>query len=369
MSNLAMIKTTNSATDQSSPRPKFLGDDERWEAVSQRDPAADGAFYYAVATTGVYCRPSCAARLPHRENVSYHASRADAERAGFRPCKRCRPDQPALAGRHAEAVRGACRLIEEADEMPSLDALAQGAGMSRFHFHRVFKAVTGVTPKAYGEEHRARRVRSALTCEGTVTAALYGAGFNSSGRFYATSSELLGMTPKQFRAGGSGIAIRFAVGECSLGSILVAATDKGVCAIELGDNPEELVRGFQDRFPKACLIGDDQKFERQVAKVVGLVEAPACGLDLPLDIRGTAFQQRVWRALRAIPTGSTASYTEIAKRIGAPRAVRAVAHACAANAIAIAIPCHRVVRSDGSLSGYRWGVERKRALLAREQAS
>jgi AraC family transcriptional regulator of adaptative response/methylated-DNA-[protein]-cysteine methyltransferase len=233
----------------------------------------------------------------------------------------------------------------------------------------VFRATTGVTPRAYAAAHRARRVRDELSRSSTVTEAIYGAGFNSSGRFYATSSEVLGMTPSDFRAGGSGTAIRFAVGECSLGSILVAATDRGVCAILLGDAPEPLVRDLQDRFPRARLIGGDRDFEQLVARVVGLVEAPALGLDLPLDVRGTAFQQRVWRALRAIPAGSTATYTQIAERLGAARAVRAVARACAANAIAVAIPCHRVVRSDGGLSGYRWGVARKRALLAREAAS
>jgi AraC family transcriptional regulator of adaptative response/methylated-DNA-[protein]-cysteine methyltransferase len=301
--------------------------------------------------------------------VSFHRTCADAERAGFRPCKRCRPNEPALADRRAGAVRNACRLIEEAEEMPSLAALAQAAGLSRFHFHRVFRAVTGLTPKAYAEAHRGKRLREALVSRDTITAALYGAGFNSNSRLYAASSELLGMTPTQFRAGGDGSVIRFALGECSLGAILVAMTDKGVCAIELGDDPEELVRELQDRFPNATLIGGDQKFEQQVAKVVGFIEAPSHGLDLPLDIRGTAFQQRVWQALRAIPAGSTASYTEIAKRIGRPKAVRAVAQACASNAIAVAIPCHRVVRSDGSISGYYWGVERKRALLARERAA
>jgi AraC family transcriptional regulator of adaptative response/methylated-DNA-[protein]-cysteine methyltransferase len=369
MSSLAMTNMTN----RENPRPRFVSDDERWQAVRARNPAADGAFYYAVQTTGVYCRPGCPARLPRRENASFHNTCADAERAGFRPCKRCRPNEPTLADRHGVTVRRACRLIEEAQAesqaMPSLDALAQAAGMSRFHFHRVFKALTGVTPKGYGDAYRARRVRNALAHDGTVTAALYGAGFNSSSRFYAASSELLGMTPTQLRAGGDGIVIHFAVGECSLGSILVAATDKGVCAIELGDDPEDLLRELQDRFPNARLIGGDQKFEQQVAKVVGFIEAPGHGLDLPLDIRGTAFQQRVWKAIRGIPTGSTASYAEIARRIGAPKAVRAVAQACASNAIALAIPCHRVVRSDGSTSGYRWGVARKRELLAREQAS
>jgi len=360
---LAMTTTTDRTL------ATFIGDDERWEAVKRRDRDADGAFYYSVLTTGVYCRPTCAARLPRRENVGFHATCADAERAGFRPRKRCRPNEAALAERQAAAVAKACRSIEQAEEAPSLDTLAETAGMSRFHFHRVFKAQTGVTPKAYADAHRAERVRAELAQSDTVTAAIYGAGFNSNGRFYATSFDLLGMTPTEFRAGGTGAAIRFAVGECSLGSILVAATPKGICAISLGDDPDALVRGLQDRFPKAQLIGGDKAFERLVAGVVGFVEAPAQGLDLPLDLRGTAFQQRVWQALRKIPAGTTATYTEIARRIGRPKAVRAVAQACAGNAIAVAIPCHRVVRLDGSLSGYRWGVARKRALLDKEAAA
>jgi AraC family transcriptional regulator of adaptative response/methylated-DNA-[protein]-cysteine methyltransferase len=357
------------ATDetQTSAR-KAVGPDPRWTSVVARDPAADGQFFYSVRTTGVYCRPSCGARLPRRENVRFHATCADAEKAGFRPCKRCRPNETGTAGRRASAVARACRLIEEAEEVPSLDALAEAAGLSRFHFHRVFKAATGVTPKAYADAHRARRLREELARRETITEAIYGAGFNSSGRFYAAASDLLGMTPTAFRAGGVGAAIRFAVGECSLGSILVAATEKGICAILLGDDPDALVRDLQDRFPKAELIGGDAGFERVVATVVGFVEAPAQGLDLPLDLRGTAFQRRVWQALREIPNGSTASYAEIAARIGRPKAVRAVARACAANAIAVAIPCHRVVRTDGTLSGYRWGVARKRALLEREAA-
>jgi len=241
--------------------------------------------------------------------------------------------------------------------------------MSRFHFHRVFKSVTGVTPKAYAAAHRARRVRRELTRQPSITDAIYGAGFNSNGRFYAAAAGVLGMTPSRFRAGGAGESIHFAVGECSLGSVLVAATDTGVCAIALGDDPDVLVRDLQDRFPKAQLVGGDARFERLVAKVVGLVETPAVAIDLPLDVRGTAFQQRVWQALRKIPAGSTVSYQDLARRIGKPTAVRAVAHACGANPVAIAIPCHRVVRTDGHLSGYRWGVERKRALLDREASA
>ena len=347
----------------------FATEAERWDAVKRRDPAADGAFFYSVRTTGVYCRPSCAARLANRENVRFHLTCAEAERAGFRPCKRCRPNEASLGQRNAAAIAAVCRLIERAEEMPSVDALAKRAGMSRFHFHRMFKQVTGVTPRSYAGAHRAKRVRQELAGAGSVTAAIYNAGFNSSGRFYAASSDLLGMTPTAFRKGGSGADIRFAVGECWLGSVLVAATDKGVCAIMLGDDPDALARNLQDRFPNARLIGGDEEFERLVARVVGYVEAPGTGLDLPLDVRGTAFQQRVWQALRAIPPGSTATYTDIAKRIGHPKSVRAVGRACATNAVAVAIPCHRVVRTDGSLAGYRWGVQRKRALLDREKAA
>jgi AraC family transcriptional regulator of adaptative response/methylated-DNA-[protein]-cysteine methyltransferase len=346
----------------------FLNDDARWDAVRRRDRAADGAFYYSVRTTGVYCRPWCAARLARRDNVAFHLTCEDAECAGFRPCKRCRPNEAGLAERQAAAVAKACALIEEADEMPSLAALARAAGLSRFHFHRVFKLITGVTPKAYADARRGERVRHELAHSETVTQAIYGAGFNSNGRFYAASDDLLGMTPTQYRAGGSGRVIRFAVGECSLGSILVAATDKGVCAIEFGDDPDALVRALQDRFPKAKFVGRDAAFEHLVAKVVGFVEAPAQGLDLALDIRGTAFQKRVWKAIRAIPAGATASYADLAKRIGHPQATRAIAQACASNTLAVAIPCHRVVRRDGGLSGYRWGVERKQALLTRENA-
>ena len=360
--------SSQAATMDNQVMLQFSSDDGRWDAVCRRDRAADGAFYVGVLTTGVYCRPSCAARQPRRENVRFYAGTAEAERAGFRACKRCRPNEAGLAERQAAAIAAACRTIESADEMPSLDALAEAAGMSRFHFHRVFKTVTGVTPKAYAQAHRAQRVRDELDRDGSVTAAIYGAGFNSSGRFYATSASFLGMTPKELRAGGRGTEIRFAVGESSLGPILVAATAKGVCAIQFGDEPDALVRALQDRFAHARLIGGDTDFEELVAKVVGLIEAPANGLDLPLDVRGTALQQQVWRALRDIPAGSTASYADIAARIGRPTAVRAVAQACAANPIAVAIPCHRVVRKDGALSGYRWGVERKRALLDRETA-
>jgi AraC family transcriptional regulator of adaptative response/methylated-DNA-[protein]-cysteine methyltransferase len=319
----------------------------------------------AVATTGVYCRPSCAARLPRREHVTFHAAPEAAERAGFRPCKRCRPDEPSQAERHAASVALACRLIETAEEPPALEALARAVGLSPFHFHRVFKAVTGVTPKAYAGAQRARRVSQGLERAETVTEAIYDAGYNASSRFYEQAQALLGMKPADYRDGGRDAEIRFAVGECTLGSILVAATAKGVCAIQLGDDPEALVRDLQERFPKARLIGADPAFEALVARVVGQVEEPRRSAELPLDVRGTAFQQRVWQALRGIPAGRTASYAEIAARIGSAQAVRAVARACAANPVAVAIPCHRVIRTDGEAGGYRWGVERKRELLRR----
>lgn len=358
---------TDTMTSRRSERPAvFENDAQRWEAVTRRDRDADGAFLYSVETTGVYCRPSCASRAARREHVRFHATHEAAEPAGFRPCKRCRPNEGGLGQRRAEAIARACRMIVQNEETPSLDALAGAAAMSRFHFQRVFKTVCGVTPKAYVDAHRARRVHEELASAATVTQAIYGAGFNSSAPFYAVANERLGMTPTVYRRGGAGSTIRFALGECSLGSILVAATERGVCAITLGDDPDALLRELADRFPQAQLVGGDAEFERFVAHAIGLVEAPSDDVDLPLDVRGTAFQQRVWQALRAIPAGTTTNYAEIARRIGRPTATRAVARACATNPLAVAIPCHRVVRTDGALSGYRWGVVRKRALLERE---
>jgi AraC family transcriptional regulator of adaptative response/methylated-DNA-[protein]-cysteine methyltransferase len=343
-----------------------MTDETRWQAVMAKDKSADGRFFFSVRTTGVYCRPSCPARLARRENVAFHETCDAAEAAGFRACKRCRPRQASQSERDAALVARACEMIESAEQAPRLADLAAVLGLSPFHFHRVFKAVTGITPKAYADAHRNDRVRKALPSSKTITDAIYDAGFNSNGRFYASSQQVLGMTPRRYRAGGSFSQIRFAIGECSLGAILVAATDKGVCAILLGSDPDELVRQLQDRFAKAELVGGDAAFEKLVAQVVGFVEQPKLGLDLPLDVQGTAFQQRVWKALRKIGVGKTASYSQIAARIGHPKSMRAVAQACAANMIAVAIPCHRVIRTDGDLSGYRWGVQRKQALLQRE---
>jgi AraC family transcriptional regulator of adaptative response/methylated-DNA-[protein]-cysteine methyltransferase len=356
------VNSKNRATN----RAQIVESDARWEAVRQRNASADGTFYYSVKTTGVYCRPSCGARLARPENVEFHESPSEAERAGYRACKRCKPDQPSLAQRHSAQVADLCRLIERSDEAPSLEDLATHVGLSVFHTQRIFKNVTGVTPKEYAAAQRAERARGTLQAGGTVTRAIYDAGYGSSTHFYEQSTERLGMTPTKYRAKGAALEIHFAVGQCSLGAILVAATQRGVCAVLLGDDPEELVHDLERRFSRARLVGADAGFERLVARVVGLVERPATAHELPLDIRGTAFQERVWKALTQIPAGETRTYAELADAIGAPSAVRAVGTACGANPLAVAIPCHRAVRRDGSLAGYRWGIERKRELLERE---
>lgn len=340
--------------------------DPRWARIVARDKSADGAFWYSVATTGIFCRPSCPSRTAKPGNVTIHDSLQSARATGARACRRCNPEGSSPDAENAAIVERACRMIEEAEQVPALGELADAAELSPGYFHRLFKTVTGVTPKDYAAAHRAGRVRQSLLETETVTAAIYEAGFGSNGRFYEASAKLLGMSPSAYRKRGERERLRFAIGQCSLGAILVASSDKGVAAILLGDDPNELVQDLQDRFSNAELIGGDADFEQVVARVVGFVEAPHNGFDLPLDVRGTAFQQRVWHALREVPAGETVSYSEVARRIGSPAATRAVAGACAANNIAVAIPCHRVVRNDGDLSGYRWGVERKRQLISAE---
>ncbi len=344
-----------------------MEDDPRWHAVLARDLQADGRFFYSVDTTGIYCRPTCAARRPKAAHVAFHRTAADAERAGFRPCKRCKPDQPAADKRHAALVAKICRLLDTDEPEPSLADLAGQAGMSlSHHLHRIFKAAAGVTPKAYAAARRDVRLRSGLEQGLGVSKAIYAAVYSSTSRFYEKSDQLLGMTPKKYGSGGTGAVISFAVRDCSLGAILVAASERGVCAVFLGDDPEELVRELQDRFPRADFSDGDADFQSLVGMVVDEVENHEREQDVPLDLRGTLFQQKVWRALQEIPAGVTTTYSEIAKRIGSPRAVRAVASACAANKLAVVIPCHRVVRKDGGMGGYRWGLERKRRLLAKE---
>ncbi len=347
---------------------RFDAEDARLAAVRARDTQADGHFVYAVVTTGVFCRPSCAARPARRENLRFYATTETAERDCYRPCKRCRPTEPPREQREAALVAQACRLIEAAETAPSLESLAASAGLSPYHFHRLFRRIAGVTPKSYAAAQRTRRVQSGLHAGEPVTHAYYDAGYNSSGRFYADADAMLGMRPTAYRSGGAGETIRHANGLSSLGQVLVAATKRGVCAILIGDDPAALEADLRARFPRATVIPADPGFDDWVKRVIHLVEAPRDGLSLPLDIQGTAFQRRVWEALRATPAGETISYGELAERLGQPRAVRAVASACGANKIAVAVPCHRVVGADGALTGYRWGVDRKRALLDREQA-
>lgn len=338
----------------------------RWEALKNRQTPIQSDFFYGVITTGVYCGPNSPTKLPRRENIIFFDTAEEAEIAGFRRSKREKQSTEAVNIKNAAAVAEACRLLDATEEPLNLTMLAEKVGMSAFHFHRTFKKLTGLTPKAYSVSATRSRVRDQLSQKITVTDALYEAGFNSNSRFYEASNQILGMKPKEYKAGGEKLNIVFALGECALGSILVAKSERGICAISLGDDPDTLIQNFQDQYPKANLIGGNAEFEKIVAHVVGFVESPGLEFGLPLDIRGTVFQERVWQALREIPAGTTSTYAEIARSIGMPKSVRAVANACGANKLAVAIPCHRVVRSDRSLSGYRWGVERKRKLLDRE---
>jgi AraC family transcriptional regulator of adaptative response/methylated-DNA-[protein]-cysteine methyltransferase len=340
--------------------------DPRWRLLVDRSAGGRTDFVYAVMSTGVYCSPGSPTRLPRPENVVFFDTPAHAEAAGYRRSGREDAHQRNVEARHALVVAKACKLIEHADSVPSLNELATSVGVSAWHFHRLFKKITGLTPKAYGAACLRSRVRESLDGSETITKALYEAGYHSNSRFYETSYRMLGMKPAEYRAGGNRVDINFALGETSLGAILVAQSARGICAISLGNDPKELIENFQDQFPNAHLIGANPDFEALIAQVVGFVESPGTCFDLPLDIQGTVFQEKVWQALLSVPAGSTVTYTELAERIGMPRAVRAVANACGANKLAVAIPCHRVVRSDGSLSGYRWGVERKRALLKGE---
>ena len=347
--------------------PAYRAAGARWQAVSLRDARADGRFVYGVATTGIYCRPSCPSRRPLQKNVAFFATPGAAVAAGYRACRRCRPDGIAPAQRRGARIARLCRLIDAAESMPTLVDLAQAAHVSPYHLSREFKAVTGITPREYYQRRRRQRLGSALESAPHITEALHAAGYGSSGRFYAESTAVLGMLPREFRAGGAGLRIHHAVAPCSLGHVLAAATDRGLCAILLGDDPQRLREDLARRFARATLQAAPTTFGRELRRVVQLIEQPALGFDLPLDILGTAFQQRVWAALREIPAGETASYAQVATRLRAPRSARAVAQACAANPLAVAVPCHRVVRGDGGLSGYRWGVERKRELLRRER--
>lgn len=341
--------------------------DSKWNAVVARDARADGSFVYAVDSTGVYCRPSCPSRRKKRANVSFYSTCSAAEQAGFRACKRCRPNGDGVHKENLARIAIVCRHIETHNGA-SLDEIANVAKMSRFHLHRLFKKFVGMTPKEYAAQWRDRSMRSELRKRTSVTDAIYSTGYSSSSRFYERSSRSLGMNASAFRRGGEEMHIFAAVAQCSLGSVLVASTNKGICAILLGNNEGALRRELAGLFPKATHESPPASFKKTIARVVALVESPSRAADLPLDIRGTAFQMRVWRALQSIPAGNTKSYADIARAIGAPSSARAVGSACAKNTVAVAIPCHRAVATSGKLTGYRWGLSRKRELLRREKA-
>ncbi len=344
-----------------------MSDQARWKACLNRDADADGAFVLAVRTTGIYCRPTCPARKPKRQNVEFFAGAVEAERAGYRACKRCAPKGLSPLDLQQKTIEAACIRIKEAEDALTLENLAAEAGISPFHFHRLFRDMTGVTPKQYAKAKRRERFAAELKDGGTVTEAIYGAGYGSSSRFYEKDAKTLGMTPAHYKKGGAGLVIYYTVSPSPLGPLVVGATDKGVCAIQFADDPDEAEAELQDRFPEAELVANDARLKDWVATVIDYLDMPKKGLSLPLDIQGTAFQHRVWQALQDIPVGELATYSDIAQRIGAPRAVRAVGTACGANKIALAIPCHRVVGKNGGLTGYRWGVGRKKKLIHGER--
>lgn len=342
-----------------------------WQAVLERDQSRDGTFFYGVRSTGIYCRPSCPSRRPGRDQVVFFQQPAQAEQAGFRPCRRCRPLE--AANYQAELVQQACRYIEDnitrPEGPPTLAELGQQVGLSPFHLQRLFKRVTGVSPRQYAEAYRLGQLKTRLKDQESVTGALYSAGYGSSSRLYERASESMGMTPASYRRGGPGTAIHYTVVDCSLGRLLVAATGKGVCAVRLGDDDAKLRAELAHEYPAAELYQDESSaLNEWVEEILSYLTGQQPRLDLPLDIQATAFQRQVWEALRTIPYGSTRSYGEVAAALGQPKAVRAVAHACAVNPVALVIPCHRVVRQDGNLAGYRWGLDRKRALLDKERA-
>jgi AraC family transcriptional regulator of adaptative response/methylated-DNA-[protein]-cysteine methyltransferase len=342
-------------------------EERRWQALVSRDADQDGRFVFAVRTTGIYCRPTCPSRRPKRANVSFYETPAQAEQAGYRPCRRCHPGGEGIGARQARAVHRACRLIEESEVAPRLGELAAAVGMSESHFHRQFKRLLGVTPKQYSAGKRVKRLQNELEAGRPIADAIYESGYGSGSRVYETSAAMLGMTPTDYRDAGKDQVIAYALEKTELGWLLVAATAKGICSIEFGDNKKQLRENFVRKFSAASIDAADQKLCGWVSEIVSFIRTPVHGLRLPLDIRGTAFQRRVWQALQKIPLGTTMTYAQVADAIDQPRAHRAVARACAANQLALAVPCHRVVRKDGQMGGYRWGTGRKRQLLDREK--
>ncbi len=355
-------------TQITQPTIPALDETHCWQAVQTRAAQCDGLFYYGVHTTGVYCRPSCASRQPKRENVSFYALPEAARAAGLRACKRCKPDTVELRDPQAELVRSVCHLLEAAAaDTPDLAELGEELAVSRFHLQRLFKKLMGITPHQYAEARRTARFKERLKAGESVSAATYEAGYGSSSRLYEKAAEQLGMTPAVYRKGGKGMQINYTIAESPLGWLLVAATLKGICAVTLGDTPEQLLSDLAAEFPQSDITANETVLQQQVAALLAHLNGQLPHPDLPLDVRGTAFQKRVWEELRRIPYGQTVSYSELARRIEQPSATRAVAHACATNPAALVTPCHRVIRENGELSGYRWGIERKRVLLAQEK--
>ena len=347
----------------------FSTEERRWEAIVQRMQQSDGEFFYGVVTTGIYCRPVCSSRIPNRENVRFFDTTQLAEDADFRPCKRCTPRKESAPNTALDVVTQACKFIEESEKEPTLNQLADIVGLSPYHFHRLFKKTLGITPKQYAAANRQNRVRTNLRQDATITDAIYESGYESSSRFYENAASSLGMKPSEFQKGGKGKLIRYGIVQSYLGWVLVAVSDRGVCRIDFDDSPEILKARLDENFPNAELISDDPTISSIISQTVAFLETPELEYALPLDIQGTAFQQQVWQALRDIRPGTTVSYGDIAKQIGNPKAVRAVAQACGSNSIAVAIPCHRVVRKNGELGGYRWGIKRKEMILEREASS
>ena len=344
-----------------------LTSERRWRAVLARDRRYDGAFVYAVRSTGIYCRPSCASRKPRRDRVTFFPVPEAAEHAGFRPCRRCRPSAANPADPRVALVREVCRAIDAQPDAPArLAALSERAGTTPHRLLRAFRAVLGLSPRQYRDERRLDRFKIQLKRRKQVSPALYEAGYGSTSRVYERAHAQLGMTPATYGRGGAGTRIAFAVVPCALGRLLVAATARGICRISLGDDADALERGLAAEFPAATIARDDDTLRHWVAEITAHLDGRQPTLELPLDVRATAFQRRVWEALRNIPYGSTRSYSEVARAVGNAKATRAVARACAANPVAIVVPCHRVVREDGDLGGYRWGVQRKRAFLKQE---
>ena len=345
----------------------YDSDERRWKAIVNREQDNDCLFYYGVKTTGIFCRPGCSSRLPNRENVEFFKSCEEAEAGGYRPCMRCNPNSHSKKEEIERIIIRACRTIEQSETPIQLKHLAEGVGMSAYHFHRLFKKIVGITPKQYSSSHQASRFQESLKSSKSITDAIYNAGFGSSSGVYTKERDHLAMKPSEYRAGGAGVTILYGITKCELGWLIVAATPRGICAIEFGDNPAELPGQVQSRFPKADMQQAGSGFVALIGEVVEFIKSPHMECNIPLDIQGTAFQQQVWKVLRQIKPGETLSYTEVAERIGKPNAVRAVATACASNSLAVIIPCHRVISKDGKISGYRWGVERKKKLLEKER--